>query len=523
MASNSEPTLGVHLLETITKGMYSEPLHSMREYVQNAYDSIRAARRQGVLRSEEGEIRIGIDADARTIRIRDDGTGLSPEAAAVCLLDLGSSEKAGSDEGLKRNAGFRGIGRMSGITYCSKLRFVTSDGGGKKCVVEFDAAGINRLTQAGQKATTIIDAISKNSRIEESSEAAEKRYLEVILEGINKTSGAFLDEHRVAEYLARVAPVAYDDQVWSFGGKIREFAEATDSASSLDHVCITIRNAAGDRRFDVRRSFKDKFSTTNNQGKKRHVTVNDVIALPRGEPVTGDGWWGWMAVHEREGALAEVPFAGLRIRMHNIAIGDAGIVRDFYVTSSHALWSFGEIHVTDHTLTPNSQRDNFEDSAAWLRIKERLRDEVSQISREIRKESGRRNSSVRTLAKRAAVKKREALDAVKHGFVSRDEKKAVEVNLEEEVEKLERQKNNKKRTEGESEQIREIQHELEEVREQVASVKTTRADIAQAHLGREARRVLRRVREILLAELDEKMFRKVNEKINLALQPGRKD
>ena len=60
MATNREPTLGVHLLETITRGMYSEPFHSIREYIQNAYDSIRRARRQGLISNEEGKILITI-------------------------------------------------------------------------------------------------------------------------------------------------------------------------------------------------------------------------------------------------------------------------------------------------------------------------------------------------------------------------------------------------------------------------------------------------------------------------------
>ena len=46
MSQTPETQLGVHLLETITLGMYSEPLHCVREYIQNAFDSIRAARRE---------------------------------------------------------------------------------------------------------------------------------------------------------------------------------------------------------------------------------------------------------------------------------------------------------------------------------------------------------------------------------------------------------------------------------------------------------------------------------------------
>ena len=217
--STRAPTLGVHLLETITRGMYSEPLHSVREYVQNGYDSIRAARRQGIIASSDGSIRITIDRTARTLRIRDDGTGLSPEAAAVHLLDIGSSEKARTNTESRHNAGFRGIGRMAGISYCKTLRFTTSDGHGRVCTVEFDAAAINQLTRPGQEPATIVHAIEANSRIDDGPAETEDRYLEVTLEGVD-SDGPFVDEMLLAEYLGSVAPVRFDGTVWSFGEKI---------------------------------------------------------------------------------------------------------------------------------------------------------------------------------------------------------------------------------------------------------------------------------------------------------------
>ena len=520
MVSSREPTLGVHLLETITKGMYSEPLHSIREYVQNAYDSIRTARRGGLLGPEDGEVRIGIDLEGRTLRIRDDGTGLGSEEAAVYLLDLGNSAKAETDERSMRNAGFRGIGRMAGITYCDRLRFETSNGTGNKCIVEFDAAGINRLTRAGQKAATIVDAIRSNSELTEKAGDQGVHYLEVVLEGINKAGELFLNEEILENYLAQVAPVAHDPE-WSFGNKIFSFAQKAHSTPSLDYVRITIRDATGNRRSDIRRPFRNTFRTTNRQGVRRTVRVKDVIALPRdGNPV--EGWWGWLAVHERQGALADIPYAGLRIRMHNIAIGDGAIVRDLFTTPSHAMWCFGEIHITDHTLTPNTQRDNFEDSRAYIRVRERLRNEAFLIEKEIRKESDQRNTSVKALERRAEASRRDAHKAIERGFVSPDEQKAIARKLEDAAEKLEQRAGKRNRTEEEKERINKARRGLEEATERVAAVKVTGADVAQAHLNRETRRVLRKVREILQSELDEEMFRRIIEKINAALQPGQR-
>ena len=77
MPKQHDPSLGVHLLGTITRGMYSNPLHSVREYIQNAYDSIRKARRLGLLSPmEDGIVRVTLDTDTKTLKIRDNGTGL---------------------------------------------------------------------------------------------------------------------------------------------------------------------------------------------------------------------------------------------------------------------------------------------------------------------------------------------------------------------------------------------------------------------------------------------------------------
>lgn len=521
MVANRPPTLGVHLLETITKGMYSEPLHSIREYIQNAYDSIRAARRNRLLSPREGEVQIRIDPEHRTVQIRDNGIGLDPEEAAVYLLDLGNSAKAGTDAGSKENAGFRGIGRMAGITYCKRLRFVTSNGSGKKCIVKFDAAGINRMTRAGQKAATIVDAILSNSELTEEAEEQGVHYLEVVLEDINKEGEQFLDEDCVAKYLAQIAPVDHDPRQWSHREKIHSFARDAHSESSLDYIRVMVRDAAGNLKHDVRRPFKNTFTTINRRSSKRTVRVTDVVALPiEGNSV--DGWWGWLAVHERQGALADVPYAGLRIRMHNIAIGDDAIARDLFITPSHAMWCFGEIHITNHAITPNTQRDNFEDSRAWDQIKECLRCEALLIGKEIRKESDRRSKSIETLVKPAEKSCRSANKAIKRGFVSPDEQKNIAQKLKDQAERLERQAEKRNYLEEDKERLNKVQRDLENAAEQVAAVKTTGSDAAQAHLSREARRVFRKVREILQSELDEETFRRIIEKVNVALKPGQR-
>ena len=520
MTTNREPTLGVHLLETITRGMYSEPFHSIREYIQNAYDSIRKARRQGLIPSEEGEIVITIDETAKSLSIRDNGTGLSPEEAAVHLLDIGHSEKARSGTGSDANAGFRGIGRMAGISYCKTLRFETSCGDGKKCVVEFDAAGINRLTQRGQQPATIVQAINQNSRIHEVPSDDESHYLEVTLEGMDRNS-PFLNEDLLHNYLAMNAPVPYDPSVWSYADSIQFLAEAAGYPAALENVPIRICDNDGNIQVDVRRPFKDTFQFTNARNRKRQtIRVTNVEALPQaGEK--NRGWWGWIAVHERQSTL-NIPFAGLRIRMHNIAIGDETILRTLFTTPSLARWCFGEIHVTDLSITPNAQRDNFEPSKEWNQLKAALQEEIILLEKAFRNESTERNKSLSAVTKKSINLIEKAKDDIESGFLSHHAKQTTIKNLEAETEKLETQAKKAKWTEAEKTELVELHEKIQQVTEEVRAVRRTGTDDALSHLNKQARNAVRTVFEVLKDELDERQFNVVQKKVHAALKPGNK-
>ena len=57
----NEPVAGKFLLEILTRGMYSNPMHIYREYIQNSSDSIDKAIEAGILQSADAAIHISID------------------------------------------------------------------------------------------------------------------------------------------------------------------------------------------------------------------------------------------------------------------------------------------------------------------------------------------------------------------------------------------------------------------------------------------------------------------------------
>lgn len=113
--------IGKHTLESLTTGMYADPYVVFREYIQNAADAIDNAVRQGILSKTSAEIVIHLSPTERSIVISDNGTGLSADEVEQTLISIGNSKKTS-----ELDRGFRGIGRLAALGYCSKLTFETS-------------------------------------------------------------------------------------------------------------------------------------------------------------------------------------------------------------------------------------------------------------------------------------------------------------------------------------------------------------------------------------------------------------
>ena len=116
-----EPFFGGFVLETLTIGMYGEARNAIREYIQNGFDSVqRAIDELKILRAGEGLIEIELAADKKSLVIRDNGAGLPVKSAATILTRVGASGKSH-----RKNAGFRGIGRLAGIVFSNTVTFTT--------------------------------------------------------------------------------------------------------------------------------------------------------------------------------------------------------------------------------------------------------------------------------------------------------------------------------------------------------------------------------------------------------------
>ena len=136
---------------------------------------------------------------------------------------------------------------------------------------------------------------------------------------------------------------------------------------------------------------------------------------------------GWLVNHDYQGAIpVSQGVRGLRARVGNIQVGHDRLFHEIFPEDRFCSWAIGEIHVLDPRVVPNGRRDEFESNAHLDNIIAHLRPVGSEIARECRVSSQKRNR-LKTF-ELSADKIYEKLDVIKQGAVS--ERYAKSINAE---------------------------------------------------------------------------------------------
>ena len=410
----NEPIAGKFLLEILTKGMYSNPMHIYREYIQNASDSIDKAIAEGVILPAEAEIHIFIDEKDRTIIIRDNGLGISQNIAKVKLMNVGASDKDGVSE-----RGFRGIGRLGGLAYAEKVQFITSArGDAQKTIMSCDCVRMQQLLQKTNNETSdIMETFKAISTFDEQSEAIDEHYFEVRLVGVPKESG-LLDEEDAVRYLAETAPIDFDSQQFVQARKIREYF----SQKGFPITCYKILRGA--RRMPIYKLYSRSMATGKQERTKTKDYVRDVEFIYKeasdGKPL----YIGWIAITDFSGIISDEAVQGIRFRKGNILVGNGTTFAKFFPSEGHnANRMFaGEIHVLHDELVPNSQRDDFEPSAVYNEMRKALSEWAGTINKKYRRGTSEATSALRNLTK-LNEEQLELEEKINSGAITSDERR----------------------------------------------------------------------------------------------------
>ena len=365
-----EITFGINIVEIVTKGLYTNSLDALREYVQNSCDAIDDAINGGTLEEDDGRIIIDLDKINRRITIEDNGIGLSTRDFQRVMSNIGASDKR-----QEISRGFRGIGRLGGLAYCKTLIFSSKVAGAKKISrLIFTADELRKEFWKKKNASAenvLIDNMHFDA-IDADSETPE-HFFRVEMIDIVDTNKDLLDVVKVRDYLSFVAPVTYSPnfifqtEIYKHAAalnfKIAEYKIEVNGEQLVKNYKsdVKARKAGNDKIFGV--EFRDIYDDT---GK--------LIA------------WLWFGLSTFKGILSEehktdsYKMRGLRLRVGNIQIGNWNTLGDLFNEKSRGTKYFiGEVHAVDENLTPNSKRDDLEEDEA----SNALRDALTNCFREL--------------------------------------------------------------------------------------------------------------------------------------------
>jgi len=411
--------IGKYILDSISIGMYNNPLMVIREYIQNSTDALDCSFRKSELRRQRARIDINIDGRTRMLTVKDNGVGIRANKAWSTLHDIGKSTKK-----LWTNRGFRGIGRLGGIGYCDKLKFITKYKG--ESVYSTSTWHCKKLRQLINTADTSLDT---GSILKKTTEFMQCKYSYnradhfFIVEMINLKSSRdiLLDVPAIKSYISQIAPVPFDHQNFTHANKIQK--KLKSKVPFYETYNIYINNT---------QVFKP-YSNIVQINKKHNDKINDVefVELIDGSHLLA---YGWLAGLQLLGMINRTNGVdGIRLRSGNILIGDKNMLANFFRERRFNNYLVGELHIVDNNLILNSRRDDFEDN----QYKEAFYNSFVKVigiplSRKIRATSEKRSRYSSQIQQNSVIKTTKRI--IKNGFLAKSQRKQI-------IRKLERIKN----------------------------------------------------------------------------------
>ena len=338
--------IGKYVIDSLTRSMYEDSRCIFREYIQNAADQIDLARKEHLDEGDHYEIHVRIFREQRRIEIEDTATGVSRENRET-LKDVATSQKKRGE-----HKGFRGIGRLGGLGYCTSLIFETSAKGEDiKTIMTWDAAKMNQMVDDEADDREAGSVIDECTCFEEQPEKSEKHYFKVIME--NVTDDRLLDITNVRNYLSMVSPVDYPTQFNRFSAEIKKYAKR--NGISLDTYNLYLGDEYGEEQI-----FK-AYTTKVIDGRNGDYDIKDIVFFDKKDNEGNLIYWGWYSKSEFRGQIPTHNVAyGIRLRCKNIQVGDERTCRNFFSAEGDkrfSQWFYGEVFVETKELMPDARRD----------------------------------------------------------------------------------------------------------------------------------------------------------------------
>lgn len=412
-ASPKNIAIGKYVLDSISVGMYDNPLMAIREYVQNSVDAIEAL--EDVRSKAEGSIEITVDGRSRSLKIRDNGAGILASKAEAVLHDLGNSEKDA-----KTARGFRGMGRLAGLAYCSEVRFTTKHQGEQVVSVStWDCGKLAKLIGETGGTSDAASAVQSIARFEQGKYVGKvsDHFFVVEMNGIQNAWSPLLNVPAIKAYVSQVAPVPFDQKKFTSASTIDQTLRRSVPLYASFHISVN-----GEQIF---KPYADVLRTRS--GSER---IEMVVFVPLGsEPrLLACGWLGEWGLSGTLDPCSMVD--GIRLRCGNMLVGGKDTLAPLFRERRFNSYMVGELHIVADGLIPNARRDDLEDNLTREEFRGGFIREIGlPYSRKIR-ELSRDRSLARRTEDAAGLHDRARL-IQERGFLAQTQKEQVERTLHE--------------------------------------------------------------------------------------------
>lgn len=469
--------IGKNVIENLTTAMY-EHLHIVfREYIQNSADSIDRAIAMGLVSTNDAEITIEIDKNDKVITIKDNGIGIPANDFKNIMSSIADSKKDSSS-----NKGFRGIGRLGGISACQTLIFECSYYGETiKSSVIWDAKKIKDVLNDNENNPDASTLVDDTTTYTEEECGSDEHFFIVKMVGIERNANDLLNVEKVKSYLQAVAPLPFSPG-FLFQKKIKDFA--AENGFSFDEYNVFVN---GDRLY---KPYTTKFYEPKNDQKVEYDELIDIhfeVFRDTNDAVLA---WMWYGISRFEKAIPVCnAMRGIRIRKGNIQIGNEETFfnQGLFKESRGYQYFVGEVHAINPNLRPNARRDYFNQNGTCKDFEALLRpilyDDFYRIYHNANSE------------KNAYKKIQELHDAkevyeqkTQNGFVSEEEKRKLEEDIKEKEEKAakaQRQIDNRQKQET-SETIAQVYSAIKEKYEVVQAEESSTTTVSAVSSNTEA-------------------------------------
>lgn len=349
--------IGCMLFESITKGLYSKPLHAIREYVQNEIEA------------DPPPKKIEVILEGKNLSIMGDGGGMSFE-------DIMEAKKVGlSFKDPTKHFGFRGIGIWSGVSIADKIVISTKRRGMSEWIIlEIDCKGIRKELEE-RAIRPLTQMLTDHVLIGKKEGPREVQGTHVQIIGLLSEVMEYFKEETVRKYLSQVLPVDFDAR----------FQYASEVNKNLKrHVFnYNVQNIS----FNGQPIYRPPYI----RNLERPIFG---LIEHRGQEL---GHF-WICLNKQRGKISEEDCRGVVYKQWNYMVGDRKSCRPFLDAAAHlADWYVGELHVISTEIIADSTRMDFECIPAFDKLVEEFEKRMKNIA-----EGARKKSHIETLDEKLA-------------------------------------------------------------------------------------------------------------------------